>query len=52
MRARCGLYPTLGRYFRTMKELADAGSMSQTGTGFTTIPITFFTGGDIYGKYL
>lgn len=28
MRARCGLYPALGRYFRTMKELADAGCMS------------------------
>lgn len=29
MRAAAGLYPALGRYFRTAKELADAGCMSR-----------------------
>ena len=29
MRGSCGLYPSLGRYFATKKELADAGCMSR-----------------------
>ena len=29
MRASCGLYPALGRFFETKKELADAGCMSR-----------------------
>lgn len=28
MRANMGLYPALGRYFRNIQELADAGCMS------------------------
>lgn len=30
MRADMGLYPSLGRYFSNMQELADAGCMSRT----------------------
>lgn len=30
MRAFCGLYPSLGRYFENMTELAHAGCMSRT----------------------
>ena len=29
MKGKCGLYPSLGRYFATKKELADAGCMSR-----------------------
>lgn len=29
MKGKCGLYPSLGRYFSTKKELADAGCMSR-----------------------
>lgn len=29
MRADCGLYPRLGRYFKTAQELADAATMSR-----------------------
>ena len=29
MKASCGLYPALGRFFETKKELADAGCMSR-----------------------
>ena len=29
MKGSCGLYPSLGRYFSTKKELADAGCMSR-----------------------
>lgn len=29
MKGSCGLYPSLGRYFATKKELADAGCMSR-----------------------
>ena len=28
MRGSCGLYPSLGRHFKSMKELAHAGCMS------------------------
>ena len=28
MRGSCGLYPGIGRYFSTLRELADAGCMS------------------------
>ena len=28
MRGSCGLYPSLGRYFSSLQELADAGCMS------------------------
>lgn len=29
MKGKCGLYPSLGRYFATKEELADAGCMSR-----------------------
>lgn len=29
MRGACGIYPSLGRYFATKQELADAGCMSR-----------------------
>lgn len=29
MRANCGVYPRLGRYFKTAQELADAATMSR-----------------------
>ena len=29
MRGSCGLYPSLGRYFKSKQELADAGCMSR-----------------------
>lgn len=29
MKGKCGLYPSLGRFFATKKELADAGCMSR-----------------------